>query len=53
MRPGAACKRLDPTYSALCAVGENYENNKPMLNARVFQLPLDLSIGRQAYVPAI
>ncbi|EDW42028.1 GM25763 [Drosophila sechellia] len=52
MRPGTACNRLDQTYSALCAVGENYDNNKPVLNARVFQLPLNLSMGRQAYVPA-
>ncbi|XP_043653758.1 allergen Tab y 5.0101 [Drosophila teissieri] len=51
-KPGTACQRLDATYSALCAAGENYDNNKPVANARVFQLPLDMSIGRQAYVPA-
>ncbi|XP_016952263.1 tablysin 15 [Drosophila biarmipes] len=51
-KPGSACRRLDPIYSALCAVGENYDNNKPLPNARVFQLPLDLSKGRQSYVPA-
>ncbi|XP_044314462.1 allergen Tab y 5.0101 [Drosophila rhopaloa] len=52
MRPGSACKRLDPTYLALCAAGENYENEKPVANAVVFQLPLDISKGRQTYVPA-
>ncbi|EDV49032.2 uncharacterized protein LOC6553129 isoform X2 [Drosophila erecta] len=51
-KPGTACQRLDPTYSALCAAGENYDNNKPVAQARVFQLPLDVSIARQAYVPA-
>ncbi|XP_037731258.1 allergen Tab y 5.0101 [Drosophila subpulchrella] len=51
-KPGSACKRLDPNYSALCAVGENYDNNKPLPNAMVFQLPLDISKGRQSYVPA-
>ncbi|XP_017083537.2 allergen Tab y 5.0101 [Drosophila eugracilis] len=35
-KPGTACKRLDPTYSALCAVGENYNNNKPVPNAMVY-----------------
>ncbi|XP_052848522.1 tabinhibitin 7 [Drosophila gunungcola] len=52
IRPGSACKRLDTTYVALCAVGENYENENPWPNAAVFQLPLDISKNRQTYVPA-
>ncbi|XP_017053228.1 allergen Tab y 5.0101 [Drosophila ficusphila] len=52
-RPGTACEKLDPTYSALCAEGENYANNREVPNAVVFQLPLDISVGRQPYIPAM
>lgn len=48
---GAACKRRDPIFSALCDVGEDYGNEKEVPNAVILDPPIDLFRARKMYIP--
>ncbi|EDV43513.1 uncharacterized protein Dana_GF16488 [Drosophila ananassae] len=50
--PASACKEQDRTYAALCAVGEDYGNEKYKPGAVIFEPPSNLSNIPTTIIPA-